>query len=210
MDWLQRTIDLQAELTLKYSGCQECPIGVYAHKKVHLKVVPGSSEYILCDRAPLLLIGEAPGTAEDVIGLPFVGRSGTLLNTALSLVKQEASLDVPIVICNVVACRPCEGVNTPNRPPDPVEILNCSRRFKRILDEVDPSVVVPMGRVANKAVYKHYDFKELHKVQIVPTVHPAFVARQSLQLESKLGKDFLSALARAYDLAEEYVDTCLK
>jgi DNA polymerase len=54
--------------------------------------------------ARLLLIGEAPGAEEDRQGLPFVGRSGQLLDRLLA----EAGLDPErdLYIVNGIKCRP--------------------------------------------------------------------------------------------------------
>ena len=65
----------------------------------------------------LLLLGEAPGADEDASGLPFVGRSGQLLDQLLA----EAGLARDEVgVVNVLKCRP-----PGNRKPARVEMANC-------------------------------------------------------------------------------------
>jgi DNA polymerase len=66
-------------------------------------------------QARLMLIGEAPGAEEDARGLPFVGRSGQLLDRLLL----EAGLDPQhdLYICNAIKCRP-----PANRRPTPAEL----------------------------------------------------------------------------------------
>src|SRR5215469_12184752 len=54
--------------------------------------------------APLMLIGEAPGADEDRIGLPFVGRSGQLLDRMLATIGVRRSENA--YITNVLFWRP--------------------------------------------------------------------------------------------------------
>ena len=62
--------------------------------------------------AEVMFIGEGPGRNEDEQGLPFVGRSGKLLDQYLEAV--DLSRDKNVFIGNIVKCRPPE-----NRDPFP-------------------------------------------------------------------------------------------
>ena len=53
--------------------------------------------------APLMIIGEAPGEQEDLKGLPFVGRSGQLLQ---NLIDSYGFTEEDYHICNIAKCRP--------------------------------------------------------------------------------------------------------
>ena len=53
---------------------------------------------------PVVIIGEGPGEQEDITGLPFVGRAGKMLDTALSSVDIDPLEDC--YITNIVKCRP--------------------------------------------------------------------------------------------------------
>lgn len=44
--------------------------------------------------ARLMMVGEAPGAEEDRLGIPFVGRSGQLLDDILSAVGLEPERDI--------------------------------------------------------------------------------------------------------------------
>ena len=59
--------------------------------------------------ANLLIIGEAPGAQEDLIGEPYVGKSGKLLDDLLI----EAGIDFQkdVYFCNVIKCRPPNNRN---------------------------------------------------------------------------------------------------
>jgi DNA polymerase len=87
-------------------------------------------------------VGEAPGANEDETGEPFVGRSGDILNEALNAAGL-AREDVRITNC--VRCRPPE-----NRDPHVAELANCAPYLDAELDRIDPTVVIPLGRIPVK------------------------------------------------------------
>ena len=68
--------------------------------------------------AEVLFIGEGPGQNEDEQGLPFVGRSGALLDTYLRTIDLDRKKN--IFIANTVKCRPPQ-----NRDPRPEERAAC-------------------------------------------------------------------------------------
>lgn len=112
--------------------CVRCPALVESRTRI----VNGDGR----DDAPLLLVGEAPGQAEDEAGKPFVGRSGAVLESALA----ERGLDRShIRITNCVRCRPPE-----NRNPRAIELSNCRAFLDHEIALVDPQVVLTLGRVA--------------------------------------------------------------
>ena len=95
--------------------------------------------------APLLLIGEAPGAEEDASGLPFVGRSGQLLDQLLRQAGFDPGHDT--YICNAIKCRP-----PANRRPTPAELAACRPWLAQQLTLVQPELVVLVGATALEAV----------------------------------------------------------
>jgi uracil-DNA glycosylase len=88
----------------------------------------------------VLLVGEAPGAQEDETGIPFVGRSGQLLDQLLG----DAGLDrTRVAVVNVIKCRP-PGNRTPRRG----EVARCRPWLQRQIELVDPTVVVALGSTA--------------------------------------------------------------
>ena len=63
--------------------------------------------------ADLLIIGEAPGSQEDIEGKPYVGKSGKLLNDLLKQTGIDHEEDV--YFCNVIKCRPPNNSSTINK-----------------------------------------------------------------------------------------------
>lgn len=128
-------------------------------------------------KAPLMIIGEEPGAEEDEQGLPFVGRSGQLLDQLLT--AWEIRED-DFHICNIVKCRP-----PGNRAPKPEEAEECRPLLTRQFNLVRPRVILLMGGTAYK--YFTHDDTGITKVRgrwiqkagywILPTFHPAYVLR---------------------------------
>jgi DNA polymerase len=113
-------------------GCIACPELAVSRTRV----VPGQRP----PGADVLLVGEAPGAQEDETGVPFVGRSGQLLDGLLT----EAGLSrEQIAVTNVLKCRP-----PANRKPHRAEVSRCRPWLERQLDLVDPTVVVALGGTA--------------------------------------------------------------
>lgn len=101
--------------------------------------------------ASLVLVGEAPGEQEDKLGLPFVGRSGQLLDEALSragLAREN------VWITNAVKCRPVahQGGVLRNRAPTTREIKAWLPVLAGELALLRPRVVVALGAVAARAL----------------------------------------------------------
>lgn len=124
-----------------------------------------------------VVIGEAPGADEDERGIPFVGRSGKLLDEMM----KEAGVPSYYVM-NAIKCRPPD-----NRPPTREEIKECHPWFRAQLGLVNPRVLLALGRTAAKALnvsqfmpevgWRGSEFEELD-LKIVVTFHPAYVLRQ--------------------------------
>ncbi len=69
------------------------------------------------EQARWLVVGEAPGEQEDRQGLPFVGRSGQLLDAMLAA-RCGMSRERDVYIANVIKCRP-PGNRNPSRKKSP-------------------------------------------------------------------------------------------
>jgi len=122
------------ELVATMRGCVACPELAASRTQV----VPGIRPL----GADVLLVGEAPGAHEDATGVPFVGRSGQLLDTLL----EEAGLPrARVAVGNVLHCRP-PGNRTPRR----AEVLRCRPWLARQIELVDPAVVVALGGTATQ------------------------------------------------------------
>ena len=93
----------------------------------------------------IMIVGEAPGEQEDRQGLPFVGRSGMLLDNMLATIG--ASRQSNVYVTNAIKCRP-----PGNRQPRPEESAACHPYLMRQIELVNPRAILVLGRVAAQAV----------------------------------------------------------
>jgi uracil-DNA glycosylase family 4 len=92
----------------------------------------------------VMFVGEAPGREEDLEGLPFVGRSGKLLDlmmTAIGLDRTGA------YIANIIPWRP-----PGNRTPTPQESQICLPFIQRQIELANPDILVCLGGPAAQAL----------------------------------------------------------
>ncbi len=140
--------------------------------------------------AELVIVGEGPGQREDEQGLPFVGRSGELLEQLLGEIGLARS---EVYIANVVKCRPPQ-----NRDPRPDEIDACKGYLREQLELIDPSVVLTLGNFSSKLLLRTtagitrlrghaYPWWGRH---LVPTFHPAAALRGSVRVLEEMRHDF--------------------
>ena len=179
------SLDL-AQLAEVAAGCTRCPLADGRNT-----VVFGTGD----PNADLMLVGEGPGAEEDRQGLPFVGRSGKLLD---ELLAQEVGLDRSAVyIANVVKCRPPD-----NRDPEPAEIAACRPYLERQVELVAPRVLVTLGNFATKVLLntkegitrlrgRRYAWGD--GVVLVPTYHPAALLRGGSERVAETRSDLVRA-----------------
>ncbi len=145
-----------------------------------------ATNLVLCDgpaTAKLMFVGEAPGAEEDRQGVPFVGPSGHLLDAILASVG-IARADV--IISNTVFWRP-----PGNRTPSSVETAVCQPFIERLIEIVDPKILVCIGGPAAKVLLgvtqgvgrmrgKWFEYSSLgltHPVAATVIFHPAYLLR---------------------------------
>ena len=141
--------------------------------------------------ADLMIVGEGPGQREDEQGLPFVGRSGQLLDQLLDEIG--LTRDDNTYIGNVVKCRP-----PGNRDPRQEEIDACADYLREQLRLVDPKVVLTLGNFASKLLLRtDVGITRLrgHAYEwwgrfLVPTYHPAAALRGSARVLEEMRYDF--------------------
>ena len=126
--------DAWEALSAEIRSCRQCPLGAIRKNAV---VYRGSL------RPRVVFVGEAPGAEEDRVGAPFVGRSGARLDAAIArlpLTENEYG------ILNVLKCRP------PRNRFDPAAARTCRPYLERQLGLLSPATLVPLGRVALRAL----------------------------------------------------------
>jgi uracil-DNA glycosylase len=132
-------------------------------------------------QARVMFVGEAPGRDEDIEGLPFVGRSGKLLDRMIGAIGLDRS---KAYIANVIPWRP-----PGNRTPTPQETQICLPFIQRQIELVDPDVLVTLGNPSTQAIlgtregimrtrgrWLDYDTGK-RTVRAIATFHPAYLLR---------------------------------
>lgn len=153
--------------------------------------------------APVVFIGEAPGAEEDRRGLPFVGPSGRLLDRILASIGLDESR---VWISNTVFWQP-----PGNRPPSSAETAACQPFLQRMIEIIQPAVLVALGGPAATALRGRaepigrlrghwFDYPIAGRARpaaLTATFHPAYLLRSPAQ-KRLAWRDFL-ALRRRLD-----------
>lgn len=168
---------LLENLYVPYHQCQECPLGSLG--RTHVVFGHGNPD------SKLMFIGEGPGRDEDLQGLPFVGRSGQLLNHILEAVNIKRD---DVFITNIVKCRPPN-----NRQPLPNEMNICKRiLLTHQIQIIRPSIICTLGATALQGLMQQqYKITQIRghlltygDIKLIPTFHPAYILRNPRELNS--------------------------
>ena len=136
-------------------------------------------------QARVMFVGEAPGAEEDREGLPFVGRSGKLLDRMLAAIGLDRT---SVYIANIIPWRP-----PGNRTPTPQESQICLPFILRQIELADPDILVCLGNPSTQTLLNIKDgitktrgrwfaFETGKRaIRAMPTFHPAFLLRSPLQ-----------------------------
>jgi DNA polymerase len=171
-----------ASLASAARGCRGCPL----YKRA-LQTVFGEGRA----RAPLVLVGEMPGDAEDKAGRPFVGPAGRLLDRALAeagIAREEA------YVTNAVKHFKWEerGKRRLHKTPSANEVRACRPWLLAELETIRPRVIVALGATAAKSLLGSGFLVSRERGRFVAselapfvtaTVHPSAVLRQRSDAE---------------------------
>jgi DNA polymerase len=146
----------------------------------------GAKNLVFADGHPaarVMIVGEAPGREEDLAGLPFVGRSGRLLDrmlAAIGLARQASDPRDAVYITNVLPWRP-----PANRDPSSDEIALMRPFLMRHIALQRPQVLVAMGAAAARTLLStsvgitrlRGRWADLDGTPVLPMFHPAALLR---------------------------------
>ncbi|MEQ1900926.1 MAG: uracil-DNA glycosylase [Devosia sp.] len=148
--------------------------------------------------AEIMLVGEGPGAEEDLLGKPFVGKAGQLLDKMLAAIGLDRS---KVYIANMVPWRP-----PGNRTPTPDELALCAPFLHRQVELVAPRLLVTLGNVPTQSLFSTSQGITRMRGQwktltisswtgpALPTLHPAFLLRTP-SAKAQAWKDMLSLKA---------------
>jgi DNA polymerase len=163
-----------------------------------------ATQLVFADGNPqskLMFVGEAPGRDEDIEGLPFVGRSGKLLDRMIAAIGLDRT---KVYIANIIPWRP-----PGNRTPTPQESQICLPFIQRQIELVNPDILVCLGGPSaqtllgikegiTKSRGRWFNYHTgTREIRAMATFHPAFLLRSPLQ-KRLAWRDFL-AIKKALD-----------
>ena len=163
------TLEVLRDLLEKFDGC--------ALKSTASRLVFADGN----PKARVMFVGEAPGRDEDIAGLPFVGRSGKLLDRMIAAIGLDRT---KVYIANVIPWRP-----PGNRTPTPQETQICLPFIQRQIELVNPDVMVTLGNPSTQTLLgtregimrtrgKWFDYDTgTRTIRALPTFHPAYLLR---------------------------------
>lgn len=156
------------ELNKECINCTKCELNV---NRKNVVIGRGNTN------AQLIFIGEGPGEQEDILGLPFVGPAGNLLDMLLEALMFEKDR---YYIANIVKCRPPS-----NRVPLDGEAESCLPFLRNQVALLKPKIIVCLGSTAMKYIIDKEakitqirgQWIERKGFWIMPTFHPAALLR---------------------------------
>ena len=142
--------------------------------------------------ADVLFIGEAPGESENVLGVPFIGPAGKLLDR---IINKGVPKNLTCALTNLVGCIP-RDVSSGNKASEPLpeEVRSCLPRLKEFVGIVKPRLVIAVGELAKIHITGQSMFSDKEHgnlswlgdgtLEFANIVHPAFILRMNLAQQS--------------------------
>ena len=173
--------------------CTQCPLG-----KTRNRPVMGKGDH----QADIMLIAEAPGAQEDEQGIPFVGRSGEILDRLLGDCGLERK---DLYITNILKCHP-----PGNRDPKEEEKEACLPYLKYETFLLKPKIIVCLGRVAAQRIIspdfritrQHGTWTHRKNCALTATYHPSAILRDPSKYEP-VRKDVFEIVRKLSGMEEQ-------
>ena len=153
---------------IRWKNCTRCELHCFRKKTVLLRGnIP----------APMLFIGEAPGNSEDVLGSPFIGPAGKLLDKIVDRTRVEAGC---CAFTNLIGCIPKDETNSKVSDPPKWAIEACSSRITEVVELCKPHVIVLVGKCSAKYGPKIIE----DNLPTVTIIHPATILHMNVSQQS--------------------------
>lgn len=169
----------------RWSDCQACGL------------CDTRTKIVLCKGqlpADVVFIGEAPGTSEDVLGRPFAGPAGKLLDW---IVEKAMPRGLRLAYTNLVGCIPTGDQYGTTRSPHKLEILSCEPRLRDFLGIAKPKVIILTGRLSEKYASGIIDGPHYYNL-----LHPAAVLQADESQKGLAIQKMILIVHEAFSVAE--------
>lgn len=154
--------------------------------------------------AQVMFIGEAPGQKEAELRIPFVGRSGKLLDKTLLQIGINRE---DVYISNIVKVRPPD-----NRDPSPAELAAYTPFLLEEIQCIQPRLICTLGRFSMNYFLPNAKISQVHGqlqqflwhdriISLLPQYHPSAALRNG-----KVLADFTLDLAKIPETLK-YIET---
>ena len=178
------------QLKSECNGCQKCELA-----KTRTNVVFGVGN----EHAKVMFVGEGPGEQEDLLGEPFVGPAGKLLDDMLSIIDIDRT---NCYIANIVKCRPPH-----NRDPQEAEQDACIGFLRNQVTLIKPKIIVCLGRIAAmrlidgkyRITREHGTWVRRGNMWMTALYHPSALLRDPMKRPETF-EDLLSLRAKVQEL----------
>jgi uracil-DNA glycosylase family 4 len=168
----------------QWKDCQRCKLAETRNKVVI------SRGKVPCD---ILLLGEGPGASEDVLGKPFVGPAGQLLDEVIRRACRGLNWEPRFAFTNLVCCIPLDDEGDKTAEPEDECVLACQPRLKEFIEIANPRLIVCVGKLAEDWTSPGYKYavkfaSHIHRIRID---HPAYllrlnVAQKGLKIQTNI------------------------
>jgi DNA polymerase len=182
------------EIRMDLINAKDSPLYTYRNQQRYYPVLgEGYAD------ANIMIVGESPGEKEALSGKPFIGPSGQVLDELLMTIELSRA---DVFMTNILLDR------TPdNRDPNPDELEYYGIYLDRLIEIIQPRVIVTLGRFSMTHILKKFDLPEkrgkissLHgklikteahygDLHVMPMYHPAVVLYNPTQ-KDVLREDF--------------------
>lgn len=155
----------------------------------------------------IMFVGEAPGRDEDLDGVPFVGKSGQLLDRMIEAIGLKRD---QVYIANTIPWRP-----PGNRTPTPLETELCRPFIERQIELAAPKILVALGGPASKVLtgasggilrlrgnWKVHRTASGIEIPVMPTLHPDYLLHTTTQ-KRFAWRDFLAVKMKLAELKDQ-------
>lgn len=168
----------------EWNDCQRCYLSKVRKNVVHARgIIP----------AHIVFVGEAPGESEDVVGRPFVGPAGRLLDHIISMSIGKNQDRIRYLICNLLGCIPRElGSKTGKamEPPDAC-VKKCKPRLEELLDLAQPTIICCVGKAAKEYLTPGFSHSiklpgSVRRDAIIQITHPSAILRANVAQQGLL------------------------
>ena len=133
----------------------------------------------------IMLVGQAPGVKEGLMGRPFAWTAGkTLFKWFASIGLEEEEFRQRVYMAAVCRCFPGKNPNGGDRVPTGDEIQNCSTWLNAEIELLRPGLIIPVGKLAIEqfidvsrlvdVIGHEYEFEENGcLIDVIPLPHPS-------------------------------------